>query len=159
MIEKMTKEQQYEELASIVEYPCDPRDADDCVNCEFVCDDKHGCAAHCAASDIQKLGYVKVSEDEMVITKKEYYKLKKYNRDRKRLRRKVVNMIEAKKEVVLEFANDLGNAHLDIPERLLGAFDTHIILNAVSKTMVKIGEEKYGVKIIPVLKEVKNGER
>ncbi len=92
MIERMTKDQQFEELASIVEYPCDPRTEEDCANCNFGCDEEHGCASHCAASDIQNRGYVKVSEDEIVITKKEYFKLKKYNRDRKRLRRKVVRL-------------------------------------------------------------------
>ena len=75
-------------------------------NCYGCCGDNELDFAYCpdVADNFEKelanLGYLKIGEDEIVIKKRQYEQLKKYNRDRKRLRLKWQQTKQEKRDIL-----------------------------------------------------------
>ena len=95
----MNKDEMIEEMAThMVDY-CDrfqmcPYDADSNVTCDI-----------CKARSLYNANCRIIADDEMVVKKRQYEQLKKYNRDRKRLRLKW-QIAEQEKRQILQVLKD-----------------------------------------------------
>ena len=76
----MNKDEMKNDLTNILKNRCDNISFGDCMG-RVSCDS-------CKAEAIYNAKYRKVGDDEIVVKKRQYEQLKKYNRDRKRLRLK-----------------------------------------------------------------------
>lgn len=82
-----------------------------CGGCEFWNDDNSCCCSYNRkeATALYNAGYRKVADDEIVVKKREYEQLKKYNRDRKRLRLRWQQAKQETREILQVLKDNIVN--------------------------------------------------